>query len=97
MESLTINFCYSLADQEIKIANIEKLELLLCLCDAKLGNDIDLPFKRVIIIGTDYITNEYSNLIKSLNRIVSQSRKIGVSFTVWEKEPQDTSDFKLNF
>lgn len=34
MENLTINFCYSLADKEIKLANIDKLKLLLCLCTA---------------------------------------------------------------
>ncbi|HHR5929644.1 TPA: hypothetical protein ACS7YQ_003853 [Providencia alcalifaciens] len=86
MESLTINFCYSLVDKEIKLANIDKLKLLLCLCEAKLVKDIDLPLKKVTITGIDYIKDEYEDLIRLLYKIVRQRRKIGLSFTIWETE-----------
>ncbi|MDG6882818.1 Uncharacterised protein [Phocoenobacter uteri] len=95
MESLTINFCYSLADQEIKLANIDKLKLLLYLCEAKLTKDIDLPLKRVTVIGTDYVTEPYRDLISELHIVAKQSRRLGLSFTIWEKYPQNASDFKL--
>ncbi|MDP8185298.1 hypothetical protein [Phocoenobacter skyensis] len=95
MESLTINFCYSLEDQEIKLANIDKLKLLLCLCEAKLAKDIDLSLTQVTVMGTDYVREAYEDLIRSLYKIAGQSRKVGLSFTIWEKEPQDAGDFKL--
>ncbi len=53
----------------------------------KLEKGIDLPFKEVTVIGTDYISDDYA-LIKSLRQIVKQSKKIGVVFNVWEKWEQ---------
>lgn len=53
----------------------------------KLEKGIDLPFKEVTVIGTDYISDDY-DLIKSLRQIVKQSKKIGVVFNVWEKWEQ---------
>lgn len=94
MESLTINFCYSLADQEIKLTNVDNLKFLFYLCEAKLIKNIDLPFKKVIIIGANYIIKKCEDLIRLLDKIARQSRKIGLLFTILEKEPQDVSDFK---
>ncbi len=58
----------------------------------KLEKGIDLPFKEVTVIGTDYISDDYT-LTKSLGQVVKQSRKIGVVFTLWEKWEQKESDF----
>lgn len=87
MENLTINFCYSQADQEIMLANIDKLKLLVCLCFAKLEKEIYLPFKNITVIGTDYVPEEYNDLIRSLYRIVKESRKIGLSFSIFKEMP----------
>lgn len=93
MENLIINFCYSLAEEEAKLANIDKLKLALYLCKAKMEKDIELPFKRITVIGTDYIQDEYADLLHSMGNVLSQSRKIGVSFVVYNKEEQTTKDF----
>ncbi|AIZ79129.1 MULTISPECIES: hypothetical protein [Pasteurellaceae] len=93
MENLTINFCTS--DEEVKFANIDKLKLLLCLCEAKLEKDITLPFQHVTVLGTDYITDDYADLIKSLRKFTGLSRKIGLSFIIWENEAQKSSDFNF--
>lgn len=92
METITIRLNYSLADHEIQLANIDKLKLIIYLCEMKLEKDIDLPFKDVALIGTDYISDDYA-LTKALKRVVDQSRKIGVVFNVWEKWEQKKSDF----
>lgn len=94
MENLIINFCHSSEEQEIKLANIDKLKLLLCLCRAKFEKEIHLPFTHLTVIGTDYIAEEYEDLIRELYTIARQSRKIGLSFTIWEKESPDASDFE---
>lgn len=93
MENLTINFC--LSDEEVKFANIDKLKLLLCLCRAKLEKEIHLPFRHITVIGTDYVTEEYEDLIKALYKIAKQSRKIGLSFIIWENEAQKSNDFNF--
>ena len=87
MEKLTINFCYSPADQEIMLANIDKLKLLLYLCSAKLEKEIHLPFKHITVIGIDYVPKEYDDLIRSLLKVAGQSRKIGLSFTILKEMP----------
>jgi|GEM_PF-447516 hypothetical protein len=92
METITIRLNYCLADHEIQLANIDKLKLIIYLCEIKLEKDIDLPFKDVTLIGTDYISDDYA-LTKALKRVVDQSRKIGVVFNVWEKWEQKKSDF----
>lgn len=92
MEKITVRLNYCLADNEIKLANIDKLKLIIYLCEMKLEKGIDLPFKEITVIGTDYISDDYT-LIKSLGKIVNQSRKIGVVFNVWEKWEQKKSDF----
>ena len=92
METITIRLNYCLADHEIQLANIDKLKLIIYLCEMKLEKDIDLPFKDVTLIGTDYISDDYA-LTKALKRVVDQSRKIGVVFNVWEKWEQKKSDF----
>ena len=92
MENITVRLNYCLADNEIQLANIDKLKLIIYLCEMKLEKGIDLPFKEVTVIGTDYISDDYT-LIKSLRQIVNQSRKIGVVFNVWEKWEQKKSDF----
>lgn len=46
---------------------------------------IDLPFKCITVIRTDYIRDEYANLLYSMENVLSQSRKIGISFVVYEK------------
>lgn len=92
MEKITVRLNYCLADNEIKLANIDKLKLIIYLCEMKLEKGIDLPFKEITVIGTDYISDDYT-LIKSLGKIVNQSRKIGVVFNVWKKWEQKKSDF----
>lgn len=92
METITIRLNYCLADHDIQLANIDKLKLIIYLCEMKLEKDIDLPFKDVTLIGTDYISDDYA-LTKALKRVVDQSRKIGVVFNVWEKWEQKKSDF----
>ena len=92
MEKITVRLNYCLADNEIKLANIDKLKLIIYLCEMKLEKGIDLPFKQITVIGTDYISDDYT-LINSLGKIVSQSRKIGVIFNVWQKSEQKKSDF----
>lgn len=92
MEKITVRLNYCLADNEIKLANIDKLKLIIYLCEMKLEKGIDLPFKEITVIGADYISDDYT-LIKSLGKIVNQSRKIGVVFNVWEKWEQKKSDF----
>lgn len=87
MENITVRLNYCLADNEIQLANIDKLKLIIYLCEMKLEKGIDLPFKEVTVIGTDYISDDYA-LIKSLRQIVKQSKKIGVVFNVWEKWEQ---------
>lgn len=94
METITIRLNYCLADHEIQLANIDKLKLIIYLCEMKLEKDIDLPFKDVTLIGTDYISDDYA-LTKALKRVVDQSRKIGVVFNVWEKWEQKKSDFSV--
>jgi hypothetical protein len=92
MEKITVRLNYCLADNEIRLANIDKLKLIIYLCEMKLEKGIDLPFKEVTVIGTDYISDDYT-LTKSLGQVVKQSRKIGVVFTLWEKWEQKESDF----
>ena len=92
MEKITVRLNYCLADNEIKLANIDKLKLIIYLCEMKLEKGIDLPFKQITVIGTDHISDDYT-LINSLGKIVSQSRKIGVVFNVWQKSEQKKSDF----
>ena len=87
MEKITVRLNYCLADNEIQLANIDTLKLIIYLCELKLEKGIDLPFKEVTVIGTDYISDDYA-LIKSLRQIVKQSKKIGVVFNVWEKWEQ---------
>ena len=87
MEKITVRLNYCLADNEIQLANIDKVKLIIYLCEMKLEKGIDLPFKEVTVIGTDYISDDYA-LIKSLRQIVKQSKKIGVVFNVWEKWEQ---------
>lgn len=84
MEKITVRLNYCLADNEIKLANIDKLKLIIYLCEMKLEKGIDLPFKEVIVIGTDYISDDYT-LTKSLGQVVKQSKKIGVIFNVLKK------------
>ena len=88
MEKITVRLNYCLADNEIRLANIDKLKLIIYLCEMKLEKGIDLPFKEVIVIGTDYISDDYT-LIKSLKQIV---KKIGVIFTLWEKWEQKENE-----
>ena len=92
MEKITIRLNYCLADHEIQLANIDKLKLIIYLCEMKLEKGINLPFKEVTVIGTDYISDDYA-LTKALARVVAQSRKVGVVFIVWEKREQKISDF----
>ena len=92
MEKITIRLNYCLADHEIQLANIDKLKLIIYLCEIKLEKGINLPFKEVTVIGTDYISDDYA-LTKALKRVVDQSRKVGVVFNVWEKWEQKKSDF----
>lgn len=92
MEKITVRLNYCLADNEMQLANIDKLKLIIYLCEMKLGKGINLPFKEVTIIGTDYISDDYA-LTKALKRVVDQSRKVGVVFNVWEKWEQKESDF----
>ena len=84
MEKITVRLNYCLADNEIQLANIDKLKLIIYLCEMKLEKGIDLPFKEITVIGTDYISDDYT-LTKSLDQVVKQSKKIGVVFNVWEK------------
>lgn len=84
MEKITVRLNYCLADNEIRLANIDKLKLIIYLCEMKLEKGIDLPFKEVIVIGTDYISDDYT-LTKSLGQVVKQSKKIGVIFNVLKK------------
>ncbi|OOF36295.1 hypothetical protein BKK47_11690 [Rodentibacter mrazii] len=93
MEKIIIRLNYCPADREIQLANIDKLKLVLYLCEMKLEKGIDLPFKEVTVIGTDYISDNDEYLRKKLGRILNQSRKIGVTCNIWEKWEQNPSDF----
>lgn len=70
---------------------MDKLRLILFLCETKLEKDIDLPFDHVTVIGTDYINDE--KLRHSLGQAISLSRKIGVNFRTWETDEQKITDF----
>lgn len=100
MNNITVRFNYDLtnsdptiwlANHEIFTSNMDKLRLILFLCETKLEKDIDLPFDHVTVIGTDYINDE--KLRHSLGQVISRSRKIGVNFRTWETDEQKITDF----
>ena len=100
MENITVRLNYDLknsdpaiwlVNHEIFTSNMDKLKLILFLCETKLEKDIDLPFDHVTVIGTDYINDE--KVRHSLGRAISLSRKIGVNFQIWETDEQNKSDF----
>lgn len=100
MDNITVRLNYDLKNSDPAIwimnheafkSNMDKLKLILFLCETKLEKDIDLPFDHVTIIGTDYIND--AKLRHSLWRIIPLSRKIGVNFRTWEIDEQKISDF----
>lgn len=100
MNNITVRLNYDLtnsdptiwlANHEIFTSNMDKLRLILFLCETKLEKDIDLPFDHVTVIGTDYIND--GKLRHLLWRIIPLSRKIGVNFQTWEIDEQKKSDF----
>ena len=100
MDKLTVRLNYDLTNSDPAIwlvnheafkSNMDKLKLILFLCETKLEKDIDLPFDHVTVIGTDYINDE--KLRHSLGQAISLSRKIGVNFQTWEMDEQKKSDF----
>lgn len=100
MNNITVRLNYDLKNSdpatwllnhEAFTSNMDKLKLILFLCETKLEKDIDLPFDHVTVIGTDYINDE--KLRHSLSRTISLSRKIGVNFRTWETDEQKITDF----
>lgn len=100
MNNLTVRLNYDLKNSDPAIwllnheafkSNMDKLKLILFLCETKLEKDIDLPFDHVTVIGTDYINDE--KLRHSLGQVISRSRKIGVNFRTWETDEQKITDF----
>lgn len=100
MDNITVRLNYDLKNSDPAIwllnheaftSNMDKLRLILFLCETKLEKDIGLPFDHVTVIGTDYIND--AKLRHSLGRAISLSRKIGVNFLTWEIDEQKKTDF----
>ena len=100
MDNITVRLNYDLKNSDPAIwlvnheaftSNMDKLRLILFLCETKLEKDIGLPFDHVTVIGTDYIND--GKLRHLLGQAISLSRKIGVNFQTWEMDEQKKSDF----
>lgn len=50
-----LNIDFNSKNNELNLANLEKLELAIHLCEVKLGKDIPLPFDKIEIIGSNYV------------------------------------------
>ena len=78
-----LNIDFNSENKELNLANLEKLELVTHLCEAKLEKGISLPFDKIEITGFNYV-----KLIRP-----DLSRKVEVSFIVWESQKQSAKDF----
>lgn len=55
---MTINFIYSPSQLEEQTLSIEKLELVIHLCQLRLEKDIDLPLTHITFIRTDFVLSK---------------------------------------
>ena len=88
-----LNIDFNSENKELNLANLEKLELAIHLCEVKLGKDIPLPFDKIEIIGSNYVKLIRPDLFIRLDRIVNQSRRVDVNFVIWENQKQSAKDF----
>lgn len=88
-----LNIDFNSENKELNLANLEKLELAIHLCEVKLEKDIPLPFDKIEITGFNYVKLIRPDLFIRLNRILDLSRKVEVSFIVWESQKQSAKDF----
>ena len=88
-----LNIDFNSENKELNLANLEKLELVTHLCEAKLEKGISLPFDKIEITGFNYVKLIRPDLFIRLNRILDLSRKVEVSFIVWESQKQSAKDF----
>lgn len=88
-----LNIDFNSENKELNLANLDKLELAIHLCEVKLGKDIPLPFDKVEVVGFNYVKLSRPDLFIRLNRILDLSRKVEVSFIVWESQKQSAKDF----
>lgn len=88
-----LNIDFNSKNNELNLANLEKLELAIHLCEVKLGKDIPLPFDKIEIIGSNYVKLIRPDLFIRLDRIVNQSRRVDVNFVIWENQKQSAKDF----
>lgn len=90
-----LNIDFNSENKELNLANLEKLELAIHLCEVKLGKDIPLPFDKVEVVGFNYVKLSRPDLFIRLNRILNLSRKVNVNFVVWEGKKQSAKDFQI--
>lgn len=88
-----LNIDFNSENKELNLANLDKLELAIHLCEVKLGKDIPLPFNKIEITGSNYIQLNRPDLFIRLDRIVNQSRRVNVNFVIWESQKQSAKDF----
>lgn len=88
-----LNIDFNSENKELNLANLEKLELAIHLCEVKLEKDIPLPFDKVEVAGFNYVKLSRPDLFIRLNRILNLSRKVNVNFVVWESQKQSAKDF----
>lgn len=79
-----LNIDFNSENKELNLANLDKLELAIHLCEVKLGKDIPLPFDKVEVVGFNYVKLSRPDLFIRLNRILNLSRKVNVNFIAWE-------------
>lgn len=90
-----LNIDFNSENNELNLANLEKLELVTHLCEAKLEKGISLPFDKIEITGFNYVKLIRPDLFIRLNRILNLSRKVNVNFVVWEGKKQSAKDFQI--